>query len=243
MPPTRTRAATSAEVRPVRIATATRSGRSAATRARRRRDRRASGTTPRPPGRASPRPASRRSRTRRAGAPAAPPAGRSPGPRRSPRARGRHPGLAVRGQGVTSTPGRIVSSPAAMTSGPMPPSARRDDRSADGRWPRRSADAATGEALGGRTVADGLAVAIAIGGLGVAGGGGSGANTRSPPSSQRRDGDTDHQAGDDRQACFHVARRVPVREGDGASAGTAATMPLPWVPSRIASARESFRRS
>jgi hypothetical protein len=39
-----------------------------------------------------------------------------------------------------------------------------------------------GEALGGaETVADGLAVSIAIGGLGVAGGGGSGTSTRSPP--------------------------------------------------------------
>ena len=39
------------------------------------------------------------------------------------------------------------------------------------------------------------------------------------PEQQPCDGDSDDQAGDDRQACFHVARRVPVRAVDGASRG------------------------
>ena len=50
MPPTRTRAATSADVRPVRIAIATRSGRVSATRASLRSARRASGTIVAAPG-------------------------------------------------------------------------------------------------------------------------------------------------------------------------------------------------
>src|SRR6185436_7115280 len=88
-------------------------------------------------------------------------------------------GLAVRGQGVTSTPGRIVSNRAAATSPPMPPGApSRTIASGPGsllaEGPGALLGEALGEALGGaETVADGLAVAIEIGGLGVAGGGGS----------------------------------------------------------------------
>ncbi len=106
-------------------------------------------------------------------------------------------------------------------------------------WPtgqaRRSAER--------ETVADGLAVAIAIDGLGVA---------------RRRRIGGEHQEPPE-QPAPRLRRRPPGRrrstgvlscraEGTSTSgrrrfAGTAATMPLPWVLSRIASARESFRRS
>ena len=105
MPPTRTRAATSAAVRPVRIATARGPGRAAATRASRRSARRASGTMAAAPGSREPSasvPSKSHTTSSGPGADARPaiaPIGRV-------------------GQDVTSTPGRkvarsIVPSPAA----------------------------------------------------------------------------------------------------------------------------------
>ena len=123
MPPTRTRLAASAAARPVRIATASRSGRSRSIRASRRSARRASGTIAAAAG--SREPSARvpsKSDTMRSRPGRARIRSRSIWPGRA-RAAERVPAPATGRQGVTSTPGRMDRRPRTMASGPMPPAA------------------------------------------------------------------------------------------------------------------------
>ena len=239
MPPTRTRAATSAAVRPVRIAIATRSGRVSATRASLRSARRASGTIVAAPGSREPW-ARVPSKSATIEQPAGPAGQRGDG---GDHARRRIPlpvGSSAPGQGVTSTPGRTRS----IVPPPDLGHRRRRGGLADveGGGTRRAGRAAR------RDEAPGCRAGLAERGAAAAtrsararrwarpiprptgrpSGARRGRRRRrrrvggqcdEPSEHQRRDGDPDHEAGDDRQASPHTGRSVPVRAVDGSSAG------------------------
>ena len=104
------------------------------------------------------------------------------------------------------------------------------------RWPRgRARRSAERE-----TAADGLAVAIAIGGLGVARRRRVGGEHEEPPEQpapRRRRRPPGRRRSTGVPSCRAEGTSTSGRRRFG---GTAATMPLPWVTSRIGSARESF---
>ena len=193
MPPTRTRPATSAAVRPVRMATAMRSGWAAASRASRRIARRASGTIVAAPG----------SREPSASVPS-----KSATTSRRP---GRAPSRAIEaiaalaeagpvsvaespGQGVTVTPGDRAG--------------RRDS-------PTRPPTAAATHCPTALLEVAGVAAAN---GVGSGPARPSGAEEDDPAEQQRCHDDPDDEPGDDRQTAHH-GRSVPVRAAGGAFQG------------------------
>ena len=230
MPPTRTRDATSSAVRPVRTATASRSGSSG-------RDARQSSERPARQGHDG-----GRARIARALGQRAVEVGHDE-QRAGPRSPDRPIAPMSRvGQDVTSTPrqeGRQVDRPA-TGAGPTNGGAG---------WPTRTATAA---ALGvTEAAADGLgargdrrrrrrsARRDRDARVGADGGGGSGANARIPPSSSPATSDPDHEAGDDRQAWPSYRAEGTSTSGRRRLEGSTATMPLPWPTSGSGSARGS----